>query len=295
MKRDVRGSVAYWNKWVSFCERNNAEMWGRLSRPAGDRNYRPQYAFELAKEHYELVLRRYSRGDAIDGLQGHFSGLLDAWEESERSGDDVWTNEIRYSRHAWAVNLDHYLRCFWLTGLAFTLNITDAQWQRLLVLMGNEGEDALLDRVIAFRQHDRKIGEKLCFPKAYRRLLDVVEAPAANRPEKLRTFVEHWYPSLKNAGSEDFPPAFRTPYWYTYGDQNFEGGAYFGRWCIEAVAVATAFDIDDTGCLDHPNYPGDLRQDNRSPRYPDPETSVPPPLPQSPARPHGWLSRLFKR
>nr|WP_241192660.1 PoNe immunity protein domain-containing protein [Ralstonia solanacearum] len=48
------------------------------------------------------------------------------------------------------------------------------------------------------------------------------------------------------------------PYWHRYGDQNFEGGAYFGRWCVEAVAAVKAFGIDDSLCLGYPNYPGDL-------------------------------------
>jgi len=74
---------------------------------------------------------------------------------------------------------------------------------------------------------------------------------------------------LKDAGHPSFPPLFRTPYWHSFDTSNFEGGAYFGHWCVEAVAVAKAFNIDDTLCLSHPNYPGDLLQDNRSPRYPD--------------------------
>lgn len=291
MKRDLRGSMAYWDKWVAYCGGLILSMQKTLEQPSGDPSYRPQYVSELAKEHYELMLRRYCRGDAVVDLPQYFEDQLNAWEESERLGKGVWDSDTWYTRHSWRVNLDHYIRCFWMTGLAFTLNMPDSQWQRLLALMGNEGEDALLDRVIAFRQPGRRIGEALCFPKAYQRLLEVVEAPEAERPKKLRAFIERWYPSLKNAGSPKFPPPFRTPYWYTYGDHNFEGGAYFGRWCIEAVAVATVFEIDDSASLDHPNYPGDLRQDNRCPRYPDPEPAMPPPLPTSVTPQHGWLSR----
>ncbi|HEX7634690.1 MAG TPA: PoNe immunity protein domain-containing protein [Noviherbaspirillum sp.] len=292
MRRDVRGSEAYWNKWVDYSVGRIKTMREKSDEP-GDDDYLPQYLFELAIRHLVLMLERYSRGDDVRDLSRHFDGLLEAWENAERLGRHVWNSETQFTRHSWAVNLDHYIDCFWLIGLALTLKIPDAEWQRLLILVGNEGEDTLLDRVIASRQPDRKIGGKLCFPKAYQRLLDVVEAPKADQSGKLRTFVEHWYPSLKNAGSPSFPPAYRTPYWYAYGDQNFQGGAYFGRWCIEAVAVATAFDIADTACLDHPNYPGDLRQDNRSPRYPDPESAVPPLQPPPSAAKRGWLSRLL--
>jgi hypothetical protein len=293
MKRDIRGSMAFWDKWTTFTLNSIDDRLKRLAAPSGNPTYEPQYVYELAHKHLKLMLRRYSRGDAIGELAQHFGGLLDAWEESERLGAGVWTEETQFTRNSWTVNLDHYIDCFWLTGLAITLNIPDEQWQRLLALMGNEGEDALLDRVIAFRQPGRKIGEKLCFPKAYKYLLDVVEATPERRPEKLRAYLEHWYFKLKNAGSRSFPPDFRTPTWYTFGDWNFEGGLYFGRWCIEAVAVATVFNIDDRLCLDHPNYPGDLRKDNRCPRYPDPEPALPPPLP--PPRERSWLSRLLEK
>lgn len=302
MKRDLHGSEEYWNKWIFFSESSIQESWARLKQPPGNPAYRPQYAFELVKDHYELMLRRYSRGDAVSELAQYFPPLLAAWEEAERLGKDVWSEEVQYMRHAWAVNLDHYIRCFWLTGLALALEISDDLWQRLLVLMGNEGEDVLLDRVIASRQPDRRIGEKLCFPKAYQKLFDVIESPVEQRQKRLRSYLERWFVSLKNAGSPEFPRDFRTPSWWDFCANEDIGmkGAYFGCWCIEVAAVAKAFGIDDTLCLDHPNYPGDLIQDGRCPRYPDP---VPPSGPDmrkiefgttsKSKPPRHWLSRLL--
>jgi hypothetical protein len=77
----------------------------------------------------------------------------------------VFTPQQQYTRHAWKVNLDHYIDCFWLVGLALALELPNPQWQRLLVLIGNEGEDHLLDRIIASRQIGCKIGDTLCHPK----------------------------------------------------------------------------------------------------------------------------------
>lgn len=302
MIRDNRQAQDYWDEWIAFDLKKIIQRKEVDARPGGDLLYRPQYLYELVRDHSELMLRRYSRGDAVSELAQYFPGLLDAWEEAERLGKDVWSEQIQYTRHAWAVNLDHYVRCFWLTGLALTLRIQDEQWERLIALMGNEGEDALLDRVIASRQLGRKIGDKLCFPKAYQRLLNVLDAPVERRPQLLRSYLDSWFPSLKNAGSPSFPRDHRTPYWWDFCTE--EGrqikGGYFGCWCIEAVAVAKAFDIDDSLCLDHPNYPGDLIQDGRSPRYADPS-----PLPDSDTsrvelssvalQPHrrSWLSRLL--
>lgn len=267
--RDQRATKVYWDGWVLFGQESIADGWEKLKKPSGNPSYRPQYVYDIAVKHLKLIIRRYSRGDATSDLAQYFSGLLDAWEESERLGEEVWSEQEQRLRHDWSLNLHHYIDCFWLTGLALALRVPDEQWQRLVALMGNEGEDVLLDRVIASRQADRKIGNKLCFPQAYQGLLQVLDGPVEKQSHLLRTYLNSWFKNLKSAGSPNVERYLRTPYWYTYGDNNFEGGAYFGRWCIEAVAVVKAFSIDDSLCLDHPNYPGDLIEDGRCLRYPD--------------------------
>lgn len=296
MKRDTMGTEEYWNEWVLFTEETIAKNQETIQRPSGNPEYLPQYIRDIAGKYMKLMLRRYSRGDEVSELSQYFEGLLDAWEESERLGKDTWSEQEERLRHYWPINLHFYQDCFWLIGLALTLDIPDDQWQRLLNLVGNEGHDVLLDRAIASRQTGRQVGGSLCFPKAYKGLLQVVDAPRDQQPILLRAYLNGWYDSLKNAGFPKSEPFLRTPYWYTYGDENFEGGAYFGRWCIEAAAIAKAFRIDDTPCLDHPNYPGDLLQDGRSPRYPDPEQPAevePSPARAKPSR--GLFSRLFKK
>ena len=122
-------------------------------------------------------MRSYSRGDPIGVLGSQLAPLTDAWESAERLGREVWSPEVQRARHALSENLDHYIRCFWLAGLALALEPPGNQWRRLVALMGNEGQDALLDRVIASRQPGHKIGSVLCHPKPYQRLLDAVQAP----------------------------------------------------------------------------------------------------------------------
>jgi hypothetical protein len=251
--------VAYWDEWVIFQLENIRKTTIESKIPAINTSYAPQYMFGLAKEHWHLIFYRYSRGDAISELAQYFPPMLDAWEQSERLGLDVYTAEQQYTRNNWAVNLDHYIVCFWLVGLALALEIPDDQWQRLLDLVGNEGEDVLLDRVIASRQPNRKIGTKLCHLKPYQRLLDVVNAPLEQQAKFLSAFVENWYEELnrlpKNKKLSEDAAMMERPYWYKY--HTIEG-AYFGYWCVEAVAVVKAFGLDDSLCLGHPNYPGDL-------------------------------------
>lgn len=213
-------------------------------------------------------------------------------------GRDVFTEQQQYTRHAWQVNLDHYIVCFWLVGLALALDIPDEQWQRLLALIGNEGEDALLDRVIASRQQGRTIGEALCHPKPYQRLLNAIDAPVEQQPCLLAEFVENWYRELDRPAKPGNAPAtamYERPYWYTYGDKNFEGGAYFGRWCVEAVAAVKAFGLDDSLCLGHEHYPGDLLRPDGPSTHPvrsdvetQPEASPPATTPAK-----NWFKKLL--
>jgi hypothetical protein len=177
-------------------------------------------------------------------------------------------------------NLNHYNWCFWLVGLALALELPEAQWQRLLALIGGEGEDILLDRVIASRQPNRRIGQKLLHKKPYARLLKAIDAPDEAQAALLKVFVDHWYAELARKGKDEL-------WWYIYGDpvkHPLEMGSYFGRWCIEAVAAVKAFGLDDSLCLGHEHYPGDLlRPDGASthPTRPEPKS--------------GFWARLFNR
>ncbi|PHS30847.1 MAG: hypothetical protein COA95_08005, partial [Methylophaga sp.] len=181
-------------------------------------------------------------------------------------------------------NLNHYIWCFWLVGLALLLDIPDTQWQRLLKLIGSEGEDILLDRIIASRQPNRKIGGTLLHPKPYARLLKTIDAEKIAQPVLLQTFVQQWYEELNRKGDQQ-------PYWYIYGDPKhhpLEMGSYFGRWCIEGTVAVKVFQLDDSLCLGHEHYPGDLLR-------PDGETTHPQRIDQTTTKQKNSLRHLLSR
>lgn len=279
MIRAPLGSSDYWSKVIHNNDGYIEKSQKALREPVGAPDYVPQYAFETAQKHWHQILRRYSAGDPIADLSRYFPGLLDAWEEAESLGATVWTQEQQFTRHSWCVNYDHYITCFWLVGLGLALDIADDQWRRLLALIGNEGEDVLLDRIIASRSPERKIGSVLLYPKPYARLLTAVDAPADSQASLLSAFVKHWYTEVRTgakSGSDPQAVSYRHPYWYTYGDENFEGGAYFGRWCVEALAAVKAFDMDDSQCLGLEHYPGDLLRPNGPSTHPQRQEVEPP-------------------
>ncbi|MEW9809146.1 MAG: PoNe immunity protein domain-containing protein [Candidatus Symbiodolus clandestinus] len=282
MRRDCQRNNTYWDRWINFEESTISETIHGLKNNPVVPFHRACNLFDLARDHWHLMLLRYSRGDAISELSQYFPGILTYWELSNslfaeigRGGGDRgrWNGPF----------LNWYQISFWLVGLALTLNIPDDQWQRLLAIIGNEGEDRLLDQIIATRQPGRKIGATLCHPKPYARLLAAVEAPANLQARKLATFVKHWYRELKRRQEEC------GPYWYRNHEDSDDWGSYFGQWCIEAVAVVKAFGLDDRLCLGHPHYPGDLLRPN------GPTTHPPCPEQLKEEKAKSWLASLKER
>jgi hypothetical protein len=296
MIRDALGKLDYWNGKVDFSFYAIADKLEDLKVPAKNPSYEPRFLFGLAKEYLQLMLSRYSRGDDIKELAQYFPPMLEAWEKSEALDKLMSTPEQQYTRRTWSVNFDHYIVCFWLVGLALALEIPDAQWQRLLVLVRNEGDDVLLDRIIATRQPGRKVGTQLCYPKPYRRLLDALDAPAKRQPKLLADFVRHWYKELDRPATKEMAAIYRRPYWYSLGNRQLEDSGYFGRWCVEAVAAVKVFGLDDSLCLGHEHYPGDLLRPDGPSTHPErPETSIPETKPEPEPEPEpkrGWRSWL---
>ena len=288
--RASMGSREYWVGRVKKFRETVQEHSDLCQTPSANPIYEPQFQFNLSTYHARLMLLLYSSGTPIRELTPHFPGLLDAWELSNRLSDEICAEHQLQTCRDWdfsLANLNHYNWCFWLIGLALVLDIPEDQWQRLLALVGGEGADELLDRVIASRQPGRRIGSALLHAKPYGRLLKAVNAPQPQQAALLREFVDHWYAELKRPAPKNRKAPTVEPFWYIYGDPEkhpLEMGRYFGRWCIEAVAAVKAFGLDDSQCLGHEHYPGDLLR-------PDgPSTH---PVRQEPNK--GWLSRLLGR
>jgi hypothetical protein len=293
MIRAPIGDQAYWDRWAKFGDSTIETKRKALQELPGNPTYEPQYVWSLALECPRQAITRYSRGDPIRELPQHFAGLLEAWELSNKLSAAVCAEHGLKTCRDWEfelTNLNYYNWCFWLVGLALALEIPEDQWQRLLALIGSEGEDVLLDRVIACRQPGRHVGTTLLHAKPYARLLKAVDAGQAEQAALLREFVDHWYTELKRPAPQNRKAPTVEPYWYIYGDPDknpLSMGSYFGRWCIEAAAAVKAFGLDDSLCLGNEHYPGDLlRPDGPSTHKPRDEDEVT-------GGGKSWLSRLF--
>lgn len=288
MIRASLGGNEYWIGRVKKFRETVLEHCDLSKTPPSNLVYEPQFQFNLCAYHARLTLTLYSSGTPIRDLAQHFPGLLEAWELSNRLSDEICKEHHLQTCRDWDFslsNLNHYNWCFWLVGLGLCLEIPKDQWQRLLDLVGGEGEDVLLDRVIASRSPERRIGSALLHAKPYARLLKVVDASRLQQAVLLREFVDHWYTELKRPAPKNKKAPTNEPFWYIYGDPEkhpLEMGSYFGRWCIEATAAVKAFGLDDSLCLGHEHYPGDLLRPDGPSTHPVREEEK-----------TGWMARFF--
>lgn len=289
MRRDALFPEDRLQELLAIFDQAVAKSEQALKVPAVNKLYEPTFVWNCAWEQLDLLLLRYSAGHPVAVLKPHLLRLLELWERSDALAAAVWDETRRASRGRWAGSISFYNRCFWLVGLALALELEEPHWQRLLQRMGNEGQDALLDRVIATRQTGRALGTALCHPRPYARLLAVLDSPQNDQPALLREFVTHWYAELDRPprkGQSRLTNLEERPDWYG----SHEGASsYFGYWCVEAVAVAKAFGVDDTLCLALPHYPGDLLRPHGPSTH---RVADVPALPAVPAAKPGWLGRL---
>lgn len=278
MIRAPMGDQNYWNGRINILKNAIKEKKILFETRRNNKVYEAQFNFGLAQHCHRLMLLTYSQGGLIKDMRDYFPEVLEHWELSNQLSTEICAENNLTTCRDWDFslsNLNHYNWCFWLVGLALALDIPDDLWQRLLALIGGEGEDILLDRVIASRQPDRKIGLQLLHPKPYTRLLKAIDAPKEQQAALLLDFVDHWYLELKRPAPKNRRAPTIEPFWYIYGDPEkhpLSMGSYFGRWCIEAVAAVKAFGLDDSLCLGHDHYPGDLlRPDGSSTHRPRPE------------------------
>ncbi|RYF37008.1 MAG: DUF1911 domain-containing protein [Comamonadaceae bacterium] len=256
--RDALRPAAWWDEQILRTQAE-ADLLDRALAAGPQTEDDVHHLARLSSLHMDLLRMKYSRGDLVSQLRGDFDQALDGWERAEAARDLAWSPQACMTVRSWAVNIDHYIDSFWFVGLALAFRIDEASWARLVRLVGNEGEDGLLDAVIASRQPRRAIGRSFCYPQPYGRLWEASQMPRGFRAPQLARFLADWYNALATAVScarqaqETF---LRKPSWM--GRHAPGIGVYCGYWSIEAVAAAVGLRMDDRSCLGHPHYPGDL-------------------------------------
>ncbi len=93
-------------------------------------------------------------------------------------------------------------------------------------------------------EEKRNHAERLAFPRLYKGLYKVIQAPDATAAkEALNRYIDKWYSLNSNAP------------WY---NNHLKKNCYRGYWAWEVAAVAKIMHIDDSDLKDNPYYPYDM-------------------------------------
>ena len=193
------------------------------------------FLYSIFRKNCELFFLKYSQGEDIALLKNNLNDIVDAFE--------------KYSSHPSAEKIkfddgqEDYETCLWLISISILLNIDNNTFNKLLIFIGNEGEDELFEALVGRRIEGRKKANKLIYLKEYHILLDATKG--AHNGINIQQFLLSWYGNMKQC------------YWYD-NHKGKEGGGFFGYWCWEAAAVSVAFNIDDARFRDMKYYPKDM-------------------------------------
>jgi len=199
---------------------------------------KPQiFLFTIFNKKYSLLSLEYSRGQNIEAMHLDFTTLVTAMEEYKQhpQAEDFFFNGVQ----------DEYMQALTLVSLALLLHVDTTVFERLVAAIGANGQDYVLEWLIARRLPGRPQTTQLLFPKTYARLRDAIQAPRDIQSTVLKGFLAGWYESLDTV-------------WYNIHAHRQDAAGFTGYWCWEAAAVAVALGADDEALHLMPYYPTDL-------------------------------------
>lgn len=201
-------------------------------------------AFDIFSKTLHQIVMMYSRGDSIADFPKHLDDLLAARGQAKRLAEELPPNE-QNRREIWErIGEDSYAKCTWWLALAISAGMSKDYIRETLQLIGNAGQDRLLDRIaVALGDTNRPVASGVLY-KQYAPLLEALDGPEAKRTAAVKKFLDGWYKGSRNV------------YWH--GNDKGDDTGYMGYWAFEAALVVILFDIDDTSFRDNVYYPKDL-------------------------------------
>jgi hypothetical protein len=226
-------------KYFDEQERYNAktldEFRAIIAAPATEPVHREQLRYAVFRRELEQLIVRYSRGEPIATLHAAFPRAIRSLEEYQQQGGTA-AHDFGY--------FNAYVYALWIVSLAILLDVDDAELRRAVKDLGNEGRDALFDRLVALRIPESVPAATLMYPNPYEPLFHALDATGDERTRLIERFLAGYYDGMRDA------------YWHDTHLTDDSG--YFGYWCFELAAFVKALGIPDDSFADNVLYPRDL-------------------------------------
>ena len=189
----------------------------------------------------EQLITRYSRGEAVHTLRGSFPEIVEALSACQR--------EPRNKGFDFG-ELDAYVYALWLVSLGFLLDIDETLIRTLLKELGNEGTDALFERLVSSKISGRPNSKLLVHPNPYQILLEAANSKGELQIQLIQKFLSGYYTGM------------RQTYWH---DSHLgEDAGFFGYWCFELAALVKVLGINDDAFSHNVFYPVDLVRSSKT-------------------------------
>lgn len=234
-KRETFKEPEYFDKLIQSTEGWLVKFREKIADPGTDAEHRAQLRHSVFRNELELLIARYSRGDAISELKQSFLRVVTSFTEYQ-------AGTIRKA-HQFG-QFDAYIYALWLVSISMLLGIDDGIFQTLLRELNNEGKDGLYERLVSLRVSGRPAISTLLYPKVYQPLFDALDATGEKQSDLIDKFLKSYYKGMRNA------------YWH---DSHLgENAGFFGYWCFELAAFVKKLKIDDSTFANNIFYPVDL-------------------------------------
>lgn len=193
----------------------------------------------VASDLFDLLVRKYTAGEAIDPMRAELDRVVAAYERA--------TRQLRlYHENPNAAgfqidSFDGYCPCLGMISLCFLLHRRDLLPRLAELLDGpdsaNAGADFLIEEFLAYAPMDRYQSNTLLVARSFESLADAMDSSDnEDALEHLRKFLGRWYQDLAGAPWHDAHKP----------DADGRTGGYCGHWSFEAAAAVLLLGIETT-------------------------------------------------
>jgi hypothetical protein len=239
MYREPLRDDAYWQKWIDDCIDAVAKQQDKLKvSPFPEKWKRNSITQNLYYDCMRLITLKYSSGTPVEDISEHYPQLIDAWvgyNQHISSGDNKPHLLLKWD----------YERVLTLISWGILFNADQGFFQKIADHMHSDGEDLLIETLLATKLNNRIIPERIIYPKSFELLCRATQTSGGQQTALVKEYLSNWYKNMKDFINYDAHKA--------KGEGGFEG-----YWSFEAAAVVALYNIDDSSFRDMDFYPKDM-------------------------------------
>jgi hypothetical protein len=239
MHREPLRDDAYWQQWIDDCVNAVRERHDKLKvTPFPEKWKKNSITQNLYYDCKRLITLKYSSGIPVEEIKDDYPQLIEAWaayNQNISSGDN--------KKHLLLTN--DYYRVLTLISWGIIFNAPDDLFRSIANHIHSNGDDALIETLLATRLTGRNATDKLIYPKPFELLHKATQSKGEQQIALIKDYLTNWYMNMKDFINYDAHKA--------KGEGGFEG-----YWSYETAAVVALYNIDDSSFRDIDFYPKDM-------------------------------------